>query len=485
MIISPLGKRITLGIVALLALVAAFGWSPLNTLLAAGTGIVAKTVCSGIYLAGRNQAEVITLDTAQYPNIFNININNLEETVNVTVRHHEASAKHYPGVGCLRKTGVNQATSEDPTSWVTNPTRVDQKPQSEAAWPQGGVPDPQITNTINRLALQRVIATAFDDPEGVAAVQTRAVAIVWRGQLIAERYAEGFNKHTPLMGWSMSKSITNALIGLRIGDGVLALDDSALLPQWRATDDARRDITLDALLRMSSGLEFNENYFDTGSDAINMLFGAASGDMAGFAASKPLAYPVNSHWSYSSGTTNILQRILRNTFSSTANYLAYVQSRLLQPLGMAHTQLEVDATGTLVGSSFGYASARDWARFGQLFLQDGTFQDGAGQQQRLLPEGWVAYSTTPTPTAPDGKFGAHWWLNHGPTDKPTERPWPKLPQSVYRASGFEGQMVMIVPTQDLVVVRLGLTVYPASFDFETFTADVIQVLLESSTPLRS
>lgn len=464
-----MGKRITLGIVVLLVIATAFAGPYLHHLLGAGTGIVAKTVCSGIYVMGRDKSDVISQDTAHYPDIFEININELSKIVNVSAGWRKASAQHYPGIGCVRATDA-PAPNIDASAWALR-TSVEPVALLEPAWPEGGTPDALITSKIDRAALQRVIGTAFDEADDDAPVKTRAVAIVWQGQLVAERYAEGFTKTTPLMGWSMSKSITNALIGMRISDGALALNDTALLPQWQADEDPRGDITLDALLRMSSGLEFSENYFNTDSDAVSMLFGANGNNMGGYAASKPLEHPVDSHWSYSSGTTNILQRILRNTFSDTHDYLDYVHNRLLQPLGMHHTQLEPDATGTLVGSSFGYASARDWARFGQLFLQDGVWQ-----AQQLLPADWVTYSTTPTPTAPDGDYGAHWWLNQGPADNPTARPWPKLPQSAYRASGFEGQTVMILPEQELVVVRLGLTVYPANFDFETFVAEVIQVL---------
>lgn len=464
-----MGKRITLGIVVLLVIATAFAGPYLHHLLGAGTGIVAKTVCSGIYVMGRDKNDVIAQDTAHYPDIFDIGINELSEVVNVSAGWREASAEHYPGIGCVRATD-SPAPDIDTSAWASNvPTEA--AALAKNAWPEGGTPDPQIISKIDRAALQRVIATAFDEADPDAPVKTRAVAIVWQGQLVAERYADGFSKTTPLMGWSMSKSITNALIGMRISDGALALSDTALLPQWQGADDPRRNITLDALLRMSSGLEFSENYFNTDSDAVSMLFGANGNDMGGFAASLPLEHPVDSHWSYSSGTTNILQRLLRNTFSNTSDYLDYVHNRLLQPLGMHHTQLEPDATGTLVGSSFGYASARDWARFGQLFLQDGWWND-----KRLLPEGWVTYSTTPTPTAPKGNYGAHWWINQGPAENPAARPWPKLPQSAYRASGFEGQTVMILPEQALVVVRLGLTVYPANFDFETFVANVIDVL---------
>lgn len=465
-------KWVSLGVAGLFGLLILFGWPYVNNLLGAGTGIVAKTVCSGIFVAGRDETAVIAEDTNHYPDIFEFSINSLEKKVKVKAGWREGLAQYFPGTGCIRLAD----SSSTPLDWLPqqpsgSASLAPSVALPEPSWPVGGLPDEQLLQGLDRAQLQRAVGAAFADADAEVSAQTRAVAVVWRGQLIAERYAEGFSKTTPLMGWSMSKSITNALIGMRIGDGALALTNKQLLPQWQDEGDPRAEITLDALLRMSSGLNFSENYFDTGSDAVTMLFGNAGNDMAGFAANQPLEHPVDTHWSYSSGTTNLLQRILHNSFGSTREYQNYLQQRLLEPLGMQRTLIEPDASGTFVGSSFGYATARDWARFGLLFLQDGVWQ-----QQRLLPEGWVDYSTTPTHTAEEGNYGAHWWLNHDPKDGASTRAWPKLPQSAYRASGFEGQTVMVLPSHDLVVVRLGLTVYPATFDLEGFVVGIIDAL---------
>ena len=227
--------------------------------------------------------------------------------------------------------------------------------------------------------------------------------VVYGGRIVAERYAEGFNAAMPLIGWSMSKSAVNALVGLRVKDGKLALNDTALMPQWQGEDDPRRAITLDQLMRMTSGLAFDETYGGTQSDVVQMLF--VKGDKAAFAADQPLAYPPGTHWAYSSGTTTIISAILRRSFANEHDYLGYPLERLFGPLGMRSAVLEPDASGTFAASSFLYASARDFARLGLLFMRDGVWEG-----TRLLPEGWVAYSRKPTALSPRGEYGAHVWL---------------------------------------------------------------------------
>ena len=461
------------GSVALLVALLAVGGPALHRLLGAGTGIMAKNLCSAVFVSGRDSALAIAQDAAQYPDIFTIDINDIQRSVEVGAGWRQATATHYPGLGCIRRVpqAVPDRIGEQPT-WqpqrIGIPAPTTPNPSSDVHLSRA---DAKLMGQIDTERLNTALADAFHDAPGDAPRLTRAVVIVWRGMLIAERYADNIKPTTPLTGWSMTKSLTNALVGMRVLDGALTLQQQRLLPQWQGQDDLRGNITLDALLRMSSGLAFNENYFSTSSDAVSMLFGSGGADMAGFAASKAMAHPMDTHFAYSSGTTNILQRIVRNTFASTNQYLAYVKHRLLDPLGMHHTQLEPDQSGTLVGSSFGYASARDWAKFGQLYLQQGNWQN-----QQLLPPNWVHYSTTASPTAPEGNYGAQWWLNHGTSTDPQDRPWPSLPRDAYRASGFEGQSLMIIPSADLVIVRLGLTVYPAEFDIEAFSESIIQAL---------
>ena len=252
--------------------------------------------------------------------------------------------------------------------------------------------------------------------------------------------------------------------------GFLRLKDPAPVPEWRSPQDPRAAITLDELMRMSSGLRFKEDYKNPRSDAIRMLL--AEPDAGAYAAGKPLDVPPNSRWSYSSGTTNIISRIVRQSVGgSLSDYFAFAHRALFDRVGMASAVIEPDASGTFVGSSFMYATPRDWARFGLLYLNDGMWKN-----ERILPEGWVKYSTTPTPNAPKGEYGAQFWLNAGRSGQPEDRWMPKVPPDMYSLRGFEGQYVSIIPSKKLVIVRLGLSVAEKAWDQEQFIADVIEAL---------
>jgi CubicO group peptidase (beta-lactamase class C family) len=235
------------------------------------------------------------------------------------------------------------------------------------------------------------------------------------------------------------------------------------LPEWRGEGDKRRDISLDQLLRMESGLEFDESYDDPLADVTVMLF--ARGDMAKFAADKPLLHPPGTHWAYSSGTSLLISRALRATFANEEDYLRYPRERLFGPLGMRSAVLTSDAAGTLVGSSLLYASARDFARLGLLFLQDGVWQ---GEQ--FLPEGWVAYTLTPAKDAPDGTYGAHMWLKLPLSEGHGE---PPMPDDAYYFLGHDEQIIAIVPSRDLVIVRLGLTARGGAWDHAKDLAPIV------------
>jgi CubicO group peptidase (beta-lactamase class C family) len=203
---------------------------------------------------------------------------------------------------------------------------------------------------------------------------------------------------------------------------------------------------------MSSGLDWSEDYFDFSSTVTQMLFGRGRGNMAAWAASVPVAHPPDTFWKYSSGTSLILSGIVRRVLSSAGvDPRTFPRVALFDRIGMRSALVESDASGTLVGSSFSYATARDWARFGYLYLRDGVWE-----RERILPEGWVDYSRTPTPTAPLGNYGAHFWLNAGIPERDVASPRPAIPSDAFYASGFEGQVVVVIPSHDLVVVRLGL-----------------------------
>lgn len=315
----------------------------------------------------------------------------------------------------------------------------------DVPWPRGEGPVGELPDDVDAALLQRALDAAFAEPEG-AKVNTRAVVIARRGRLLAERYADGYDATMPLPGWSMSKTVALLLLGMRVRDG--ALREGALpVPEWRSADDPRHGITFDQLLRMQSGLEWRESYDDPGSPALRMLFGAA--DYGAVAAAQPLAHPPGTEHRYSSGTTNLLCRELRRTFACDADYWRY--PRLLFDAMQARSMmLETDPSGTFVGSSFGFATARDWARLGQFLLQDGVV-DG----HRLLPEGWLAAARQPT-AGSRGQFGRHLWLNApADPDRPDSREWPDLPADLFHLDGHEGQYVFVLPQQQLIIVRLG------------------------------
>ncbi len=297
----------------------------------------------------------------------------------------------------------------------------------------------------------RLLSSIADDLLADDAAHGRSLALVvqHRGEVVFERY--GTQPDTPfaaggpvgpdttLISWSMAKSITQAAVGIAVGDGLLTLDAPAPVPAWRGT--AKEAITLLDLLEMRPGLEFVEDYVDDSiSHCIDMLYGSGTDDMAAYAAALPLLHEPGTHWNYSSGTTNIVARILGDAVGGGREGMeAFLRERLFGPAGMASAVPKFDTAGTFVGSSYVYATARDFARFGRLFLDDGV----AGGV-RVLPEGWRDVARTSVAFDDEGGFGygRHWWL------------WPEFPGS-FAAHGYEGQYTLVVPDRSLVVVHLG------------------------------
>ncbi|MDR3510287.1 MAG: serine hydrolase [Caulobacteraceae bacterium] len=305
------------------------------------------------------------------------------------------------------------------------------------AWPLGEPPQACAGEVARRLDY------AFG-PDSLADLgETHAVVVIQGGRLVAERYGAGFGPDRTYPSWSMAKSITQALAGLLVADGKLDVQAPADVPEWRAPGDPRAAITLDLLLRMSSGLAFVEDYVpEHPSDVIAMLFGEGRADVAHFAASQPLEHAPGGFWSYSSGTTNIVSRALSQALDAYGpDFEAFMRQRLFEPLGMASASPKFDAAGTFIGSSYCFCTARDFARFGLLYLRGGAW-DG----RPLLPAAWVDYARTPTWQQPndEGPYGAHWWLGiAGPGS--------------FSANGYEGQYTAVVPDLDMVIVRHGKT----------------------------
>ncbi len=453
--------------IALLVLVVALAlagrWLWVAT--AVGAGYAAKVTCSLVFNSGQQAedalARYVLPEVAPLGPALDVRLR--EDAVEARVLGvGRARAIHRPGLGCTLVPDASEARLALPEGLVEPRPGRDRA----TAWPRGDAgPRPPVPR-----ALSAAIDRAFREPDPAtgAVRNTTAVVIVHAGRLVAERYAPGYGPATPMLSWSMAKSVTAALVGLAVAEGRLALGEPAPVPEWQASDDPRRAITLDQLLRMSSGLAFDETYGPT-NDVSVMLF--TRPDTGAFAAGFPLAAPPDTRWSYSSGTSNLVARLLRDAFQGDLTALVrWSRERLFDPAGLATAFLEPDASGSFIGSSFAFMTARDWARFGELHRRDGEWFG-----RRVLPEGWVRYVTAPTPAAPEGRYGAHWWLNAGEPGQPGRRPWPALPADLYAARGHSGQYVIVVPSAKLVVVRLGLSLGDeGQHGVVELTADVIR-----------
>jgi CubicO group peptidase (beta-lactamase class C family) len=275
------------------------------------------------------------------------------------------------------------------------------------------------------------------------------VVVVHDGKVIAERYGAGIGVETPLLGFSMTKSVVNALIGILTQQGHISPSLPAPIPEWRGANDPRRDIEVEHLLRMTTGLALDETNsgFDPSSQMVYL-----QDDMAGSVVNAAVIAPPGTRWAYSSATTQLLARIVRDATGGPEQTLAYAWRELFNPLGMRNVTLEFDASGTLQGSTYMLASARDWARFGLLFLNDGIVGG-----KRVLHEDWVDFSAAATL---DSDYGAGFWTNRSEHERAKGRVRLGIPRDAFFASGDLGQRVVIMPSQRLVVVRLGDSVDP-------------------------
>jgi CubicO group peptidase (beta-lactamase class C family) len=317
-------------------------------------------------------------------------------------------------------------------------------------------PKDSIFPKVDYKKLNEAVADAFDK-NGESTKRTRSVLVVYKDKIIAEKYDTGFNKNSKILGWSMTKSITSAIFGVLEKQKKYDIYKPAPIAEWQK--DERKIITTNDLLHMNSGLEWEENY-STICDATKMLFQAE--DMSRVQLEKSVAYKPDSHWNYSSGTTNLLSGILRGQFKTHQQYLDFWYTELIDKIGMHSMVVETDMVGNYVGSSYGWATTRDWSKFGLLYLHNGNWN---GEQ--ILAESWVNYTRTPTNTS-KGEYGAHFWLNAGGRYK-------DVPSDMYFCSGYQGQMVAIIPSLELVIVRMGLKEDP-EFDFNQFLSGIVDSL---------
>lgn len=427
-------------------------------------GVSAQIACAGVFVSQRPFGDAMSdaerLSPLTAGNRFTLDRAN--GTVSVTAFGLVTrTALYRPGIGC---TLLVESTPEQLRRQAEG-IKAPATGFRPALWPAGDAVDPA-PQGVDRVALDKAVADTFADDTPDKAIATRAIVVVYDGRIVAERYAPGFTKDTRLLGWSASKSVEATLVGTFVASGKLALDAPPPVPEWKSPGDPRGKITLRQLLNMSSGLKFDEPYLP-GTDSTAMLF--LSHDMGAYAATRPLAHPPGTVWSYSSGTANLLSRIAFQLSGGTlADYEAYAQAHLFAPAGMTSAMYEPDESGNFVGSSYLYATARDWARFGLLYLDGGTING-----TRILPATWTRFVRTPAPADARKGYGAQFWLNAIADGK---RQLPHLPVDYFAAEGHNGQYVAIFPSRDTVIVRLGWTTGSAEFDRDKHFAAILAAL---------
>ncbi len=418
--------RITAGTLAL-GLVAGVGYLLISPpdLLRVGTNYSAKIVCSNVFIARRDAQEVLAVDVQApgHPLLKHVSVSVDPEAQSVSAKllgiFAPATSQYREGLGCANTHEAQPVNAQLNTLPAL----------SDALWPEGTTVAP---------AQNSKLAMVLSDPT-ILGKGFRAVVVVHDGRIIGEAYADGFDENTPLLGWSMTKTITSGLIGTLIKSGQMKLTDTLVdsFPDW--AEDNRQHITVEDMLTMSSGLRWNEGYGDV-SDVTRMLY--LSDDMAGFVTSLEAEAEPNTEFNYSSGTSTVLARVWQDQVKDDS--LSYPQRALLLPLGMTSAILETDVSDTFVGSSYMYATARDWARYGQFLLQGGTW-DG----QQILPEGFTDWMFEPVAVSGGAYAKGHLWRDVPGGEPPFE-------DAVWMA-GHDGQSVGIFPSRDLVIVRLGLT----------------------------
>lgn len=407
-------------------------------LLLVGDSYSAKIICSNRFIAHRDPQAVLSLDVQApgHPLLKFVSATVDDEKQTVTTHifgfFAEAKAAYRDGLGC---TNLPRGYDMSALSGLSPGPQPLPKPTG-LPWPDGNGPIPA---DVARNELAPILGDTTLLGPGA-----RSVVVIKDGKLVGEFYAEGFSKETPLLGWSMTKSVNAAIAGRLMTEGRLSFDDTNLLPEWSGDD--RKTIRLGDLMGMESGLRFNEDYGDV-SDVTRMLY--LEPDMAGFAAGQPMEAKPGTVFRYSTGTSVLIARIWMNRIGDFGEATAYPQKALFAPLGMTSAVLETDVAGTLVGGSYLYATARDWARFGQFYLQDGVWEG-----ERLLSEDFMKAVRTPSKASAGLYTGAQTWLA-GPDDKPSAA--YGLPGDTIWMQGHDGQTVAIIPSEKLVVVRMGLT----------------------------
>lgn len=403
------------------------------------SGYTAKMMCSCKYVAGRSPESVKAVDLDFFPIKYaNYEIDSVNKSVTANVFGFQSQTAYYnPKTGCA----LASEKAKDNYQATTFNTKNTYQAVDSLYWPYSNTLPDTLPSSIDMAKLKTAFANHFkeDSLETVNGVKrnTRAILMLYKGQIVMEQYADGFDKDSRLIGWSMTKSIVNAMIGVLVKQGKININDPMPIKEWQ--NDERKNITWDNMLKMSDGLDWEEEYAYI-SDATKMLY--KSDDMYAYAIQTPLKNKPGEVFYYSSGTSNILAGALKQVIGD--DYLSFPYDEIFSQIGMNSMLMETDASGKFVGSSYSWATARDWAKFGLLYANKGEWN---GKQ--ILSKDWVDYTSQTIPQS-DDNYGAHFWTQDSVKEA-------GAPNDMYGAKGFQDQKVFIFPSQDIVLVRLGST----------------------------
>ncbi len=429
------------------------------------SGFGAKEMCSCMFVSGRSKTDMDTSEFAEIPyNLGKYEPDMKDSSVTGTVfGMAKKKAIYRKGIGCTLINEIAEEALKAQLFSIPPPPVIN---TDSMPWPYGDRIGDTVVAGVNKQRLKAAVDKAFEEPDINKKARTRAVVVVFNGQLAEEKYARGFNENMMMYGWSMAKSITSALTGVLVEEKKLDINKPAPVAEWSDAKDPRHTITIENLLQQTSGLNFEEVY-TRASGATTMLY--KKGDMAAYTATLELAHLPGTVFNYTGGNANIISRIIRQTVGEKDN-AAYPFTGLFYKVGMYHTLLEPDASGTYVGSSYIMATARDYARFGLLYYNDGVWKG-----ERILPEGWVAKTRTAPSSNKQKNYGYMFWLNGFSDDDPSKLDYPDVPADMFYCDGFTYQYIYIIPSKKLVVVRLGLTL-DHSFDRNAFLKSIIDAV---------
>ncbi|MBI3265168.1 MAG: serine hydrolase [Acidobacteria bacterium] len=437
---------ISLLLVVVAALSAQTQYAPANTPSELGLAGYAKVLCSAVFVSGREIEEArrnsgfFLMPDADRPFVTDVKVDREKKLVRMTLRSTlTREAQYYGDQGCI----IHQQGS-DRIFFKPAPVRTSLPDAMSQPWPMGDrIADEQLPPEIDAPTLKAAIDAAFADPEGL----TAAFLVLYKGRIVAERYMPGITKDTQLESWSMGKSITATLFALLVKDGTYNIDDPAPVAPWRRPGDPRSNIRIVDLLRMSSGLRFiatqDPDYTDDKGYPDHMLIYTGAIDAFEHSITRPPQFPPNTEGRYRNSDPLTIGYLIKQAVTKRGEeYLTFPQRALFDRIGIRRQVLETDPYGNFLLTGYDYGTARNWARLGLLYLQDGVWNG-----QRILPEGWTKFVSTPAPAWKRPVYGGLFWVN-GTGDFP-------LPREAYYMAGAGGQNTFIVPSHHLVVVRMG------------------------------